>query len=79
MGNIQNTLLSISITAGATFTFAVLLILISYAVFKIRSTDYSDQSGWVNFSRPILGILLIILFTVGLLTAIFFTFIYLDM
>jgi len=49
-----------------------------YLLQKIKSTDYSDQTGWLNFARPFLGIALIILTIQAIIAGIVFLYLYLT-
>lgn len=57
---VDNLLTLVGISAIALIA-ATFVSVIGFIVYSIRKTDYSDQTGWMNFAKPFLGVALLIL------------------
>ena len=61
MEEILTLLIGILALAIILLSIITLFSTISYLFYRIKHKDYSDQTGWRNFSKPFLAIVLVIL------------------
>ncbi len=60
-GSLVDNLLAIVGISAIALIAATFVSMIGFIVYSIRNTDYSDQTGWMNFAKPFLGIALLVL------------------
>lgn len=70
-----NLLPMIYVTLGAVF-IALFVSVLGYFIYRINTTDYSDQSGWRNFSKPFLGVSLVIIAIQAIVAGVFVIYYY---
>lgn len=56
--------------------FALFISVFGYFIYRINSTDYSDQTGWMNFAKPFLAIALIIILVQAIIAGIIIVYSY---